>query len=95
MSSQSSQSGSSSQMPSGGQMPPGMDYGELPLSPPPKGVIPNLVDPVSRDYQVYIISGVFTGLMLLFLAMRLYAKLGIQKTRTWDDCKWFKNRRDI
>ena len=91
MSSQSAQSPGSTQMPSSGQLPSGMagisDIGDMPLAPPPKGIVPNLVNPESRDNQVYIISGVFMGLMLVFLALRIYAKIGIQKARGWDDCE--------
>ena len=82
---------SSGQSTSSGQLPPGMagisDIGEMPLAPPPKGIVPNLINPESRDNQVYIISGVFMGLMLVFLALRIYAKIGIQKARGWDDCE--------
>ncbi|KAL8793768.1 MAG: hypothetical protein Q9195_003598, partial [Heterodermia aff. obscurata] len=89
MSSQSAQSAGSAAMPSSGQLPASMagmiDIGEMPLAPPPRGIVPNLVNPESRDNQVYIIAGVFMGLMLVFLALRIYAKIGVQKARGWDD----------
>lgn len=59
------------------------------LATPPPGVIPNLINPASRAYQLYTVSAVFLALMIVFVAIRLYAKLVLQKTRTWDDCTAF------
>lgn len=63
-----------------------IDVGKLPLAPPPPGVIPNLINPASRVNQIYAVSSAFLALMVIFVAIRFYAKLVLQKTRTWDDC---------
>ena len=60
-----------------------LDY---PLASPPPGVVQNLIHPQSRTYQIHIVSAVFLALSISFLAVRLYAKLCIQRSRTWDDC---------
>lgn len=61
----------------------------LPLSPPPPGVTPNFKNPESRADQIYISAGICLPLILLFAALRIYAKISIlKKKRTWDDCEW-------
>lgn len=69
------------------QYPDKVDISQLPLAPPPPGVIPNPAHRESRAYQVYTISAVGLALMLLFVSIRIYAKLVVQKSRGWDDCR--------
>ena len=57
----------------------------LPASPPPPGVRPNFVNPVSRAYQIYVAAGVCLPLMLLFAGMRFYAKVFLLKSITKAD----------
>ncbi len=62
-------------------------FKNVPLASPPPGVVQNLENPQSRSYQVYIISAVFVALSIFFMAVRVYAKVAIQRSRTWDDCQ--------
>ncbi|KAL8716768.1 MAG: hypothetical protein Q9225_005935 [Loekoesia sp. 1 TL-2023] len=58
---------------------------DFPLTSPPPGVDQNLAHPQSRTFQIYTVSAVFLALTISFLMVRLYAKLHIQRSRTWDD----------
>ncbi|KAL8860624.1 MAG: hypothetical protein Q9178_002977 [Gyalolechia marmorata] len=60
-------------------------YKHVPLASPPPGVVQNLENPQSRTYQVWIVSAVFVALSISFMIVRLYAKIAIQRSRTWDD----------
>lgn len=60
-----------------------------PLSAPPPGETPNFAHPPSRASAVYIAAGICVPLILLFAALRLYAKLAIMKNKkSWDDCEY-------
>lgn len=61
------------------------------LAPPPPGIIPNLINPTSRAYQLYAVCSVFLALMVFSVAVRLYAKWVLLKMRTWDDCTAFSH----
>ncbi|KAI4199618.1 MAG: hypothetical protein LQ350_004493 [Teloschistes chrysophthalmus] len=63
----------------------GVDVNKIPLAMPPPGVSQNLAHPASRTYQLYIVSAVFLALTVSFMLVRLYARLYIQRSRTWDD----------
>ena len=39
-----------------------------------------------RSHQAYIVAGICLPLVLIFVSLRLYAKLCILRSRTWDDC---------
>ncbi|KAL9007966.1 MAG: hypothetical protein Q9173_006864 [Seirophora scorigena] len=65
---------------------------DFPLASPPPDVVQNLANPESRAYQIYAISAVFLALTISFLSIRLYAKLYIQRSRTWDDCAYLHCR---
>lgn len=58
---------------------------DQPLIRPPPGHIPNFVNPASRAYQVYVTACVCMPLIVMFAAMRLYARIAILKKWTWDD----------
>ena len=66
--------------------PPAYDPAELPVGPPPPGVQSNFASPVSRASDIVIAGATCLSLVTLFAALRLYAKLAVMKTRTWDDC---------
>lgn len=68
------------------QSSPSVRNHKVPLVPPPPGVVYNLINPASRAYQIHVVSSVFLALMVVFVAIRIYAKWVLQKTRTWDDC---------
>lgn len=57
----------------------------IPASTPPPGVIPNFVNPESNSYKIHIASAICLPSMLLFVALRLYAKLFLNKQKTFDD----------
>ena len=59
-----------------------------PLSPPPPGVTPDFVHPESEASEIYIAAGICIPLILIFTAMRFYAKLKIMKGALWNDCRW-------
>ena len=58
-----------------------------PLAPPPPGIVPNLVDPETRAYEIYVAASVCLPLIAIFATMRIYARVIILKRWTWDDCE--------
>ena len=56
-----------------------------PLLLPPPGVTPNLKDPESRADEIFVTGGICLALILLFAAVRLYAKVNALRKWTWDD----------
>ena len=58
---------------------------DQPVMPPPSGQVSNLVDPPSIASGLYITTGICLSLIVLFAALRLYAKFRILKKKTWDD----------
>ena len=61
---------------------------QTPAGVPPPGVIPNLVNPYSESYILITVGGVLMVTMFLFVALRLYVKMRVQRKFTGDDCKW-------
>lgn len=57
------------------------------LEKPPLNVTPNLSDPESRAWQVYVTAAVCGLLVFLFSAMQMCTKLLIQKRTTFGDCR--------
>ncbi|PQE28485.1 integral membrane protein [Rutstroemia sp. NJR-2017a BBW] len=57
----------------------------LPALTPPVGVIPNFANPESRAYSVIVINGIFTSILIIFVALRMYAKVFVSKTVGWED----------
>ena len=68
------------------QVPAGVNIDDLPLAPPPPGVVPDFAHPQSRSYQTFVVAGIFIALSLSFTITRIYAKFVVIKSRTWDDC---------
>lgn len=66
-------------------LPPGMDPSQVPVGPPPEGVIPNLVDPPSGAWGAR--ASVYATLppMLVFLALRVYVRVRSRMLGA-DDC---------
>lgn len=58
-----------------------------PVRPPPEGQVSNLIDPVSRAYQVEIVICVMVALVLISMLLRTYCRLKISKTFHAEDCK--------
>lgn len=48
--------------------------------PPPPGVTANIDDPVRKGRQVLVLSGVGMALSTLFLVMRIYTKVRINRS---------------
>lgn len=63
-----------------------MDW-NIPAMAPPKGVIPNLIDPESRAYESIVTTAVCVSLMMPFFVLRLYSRLFVTRSLGWDDCK--------
>lgn len=59
-----------------------------PAATPPTGVTPNFLDPPSKGTEIEILDGVFTGLMLLAVLVRLFVRARITKQWGWDDRKF-------
>ena len=59
---------------------------KLPLMEPPLGVTPNFANPQNRT-KIFVVYAVFTSLVVLFVSLRLYAKIWITRLIGWDDCK--------
>jgi len=58
-----------------------------PAAPPPPGVVPNFVDPPSRDYLVKTIYYVTLPLIVLATVGRLYTRIKFMRIFGADDCK--------
>lgn len=63
-------------------------FDHYPAATPPTGVTPNFVDPPSKGREIEILDGVFTGLMLLAVLVRLFVRARITKQWGWDDRKF-------
>ena len=63
------------------------DVSKQPLLPPPPGQVSNFVSPESRAYAVYVAAGICLPLVVVFAALRFYAKLKLMKRKTWGDCE--------
>lgn len=62
-----------------------MTLSDQPALPPPPGVTSNLTHAKSRASAVYIAAGVCFPLILVFAALRFYAKVTIMRRIKWDD----------
>jgi hypothetical protein len=55
---------------------------------PPPGVTSNFDNPVSRENEIYIASGVFLPLMTGFLILRVYTRMKFSRQLGADDCEF-------
>lgn len=53
---------------------------------PPEGLVSNFKNPTNRGYIITTVGSVLISLMVIFFAVRIYAKAWIQKKLWWDDC---------
>ena len=60
-------------------------YKNVPALAPPPGVIPNFTAANPRADIYIIICSVALGLAFIFVLLRLYAKLWINRSPGWDD----------
>ncbi|TGJ77551.1 hypothetical protein E0Z10_g10720 [Xylaria hypoxylon] len=58
---------------------------QIPALPPPSGVKSNFDNPESREQLAKIVVGLTYGLMLVFLALRIYARIKITRSLGVDD----------
>ena len=56
-----------------------------PFSPPPPGVVPSQLNPQTQGYVMITTCSVFLAIMIVFVSVRVYAKLWIIRKVTWDD----------
>lgn len=61
------------------------ELGELPALTPPPEVRPNFDHPESRAFAVLVVNGIFTALLVVFVALRLYSKISIFQSFDWED----------
>ncbi|PWY85811.1 cytochrome P450 [Aspergillus sclerotioniger CBS 115572] len=64
----------------------GNQLAQIPAGEPPHGVIPNLKNPPSDGYLLFIIGGVGVTIMLVVVALRFYAHVVIRKVFKAEDC---------
>lgn len=57
----------------------------LPALTPPPGTLPNFTHPRNRGPVLVVVNGILLGLMMVFLAIRVYTKLAIIRKISWDD----------
>ena len=55
--------------------------------PPPPGVQSNLKNPEDDGFVVIIVGSILVGIMMVFLIVRLYAKILVVRRASWDDCE--------
>ena len=55
--------------------------------PPPPGVVPDFVHPVSRAHQVIVVTVVFLTLAALMVMLRMYTRWFITRAVGYDDCE--------
>ncbi|KAF2839021.1 hypothetical protein M501DRAFT_908833, partial [Patellaria atrata CBS 101060] len=63
----------------------GVDLSKIPIGKPPPGVTPNFVDPEDKAYQYYIVGGIGTTLMVIFVLLRFHVRFVKTRTGWWDD----------
>lgn len=69
---------------------PLFDLSHIPAASPPPGVIPNFIDPPSQANMPRIFTYVTLPPMILFLALRIYARAVIMHKIGLDDCELFR-----
>ena len=58
---------------------------DLPVIPPPPGVLPDFDHPPTRALEAYIGMGVCIGVTLVFIVLRFYVKSAVTHQWGWDD----------
>lgn len=64
-----------------------MNKYQMPASPPPPGVKPNLVNPPGSEYEIFSVSIAMCATATLVLMARLYTRGVILRALGLDDCK--------
>lgn len=58
---------------------------KTPLAQPPPGIKPNFDDPPTRAAMQLWVTSVFLAITMLFYINRLYVKMALMKSWSWDD----------
>lgn len=61
---------------------------QIPALKPPTGVESDFNSPETREGLAKIVVGLTYGLMLVFLALRIYTRVRITNSLGVDDCEW-------
>ena len=61
-----------------------------PSASPPPGVSVNFNTSDTRAPMAIAVTSGFMGLMFIFVSIRVYVKVRIDKKATWDDCEYAK-----
>ena len=69
-------------------MDPTLDYSEIPSQPPPPGITPNFVDPVTNGQITTIVISILLPLMLAIVVLRVYGCLWVNRRFAKSDCKY-------
>ena len=67
---------------------PKEQWNQIPALAPPPGQVPNFQNPGNVGPPCFIAASVFLGVMLVFYIARVYAKCGLTKKLSWDDCEY-------
>lgn len=62
------------------------DWEHTPFGTPPHGVVPDFVNPENRAHQLHVAVAVCLPVIVIFAAIRFYAKVFILRSKAWDDC---------
>lgn len=66
-------------------LPPGMDLDMIPSMPPPPGVVPNFINPVTLAEPILAVCVATSVLAVVLLCMRLYSTTRITRSASYDD----------
>lgn len=64
-----------------------VQYKNTPALSPPTGIIPDLAAHNEKADLYIVICSILLGIVYLFLLLRIYAKVWINCSPGWDDCK--------
>ncbi|KAL2037841.1 hypothetical protein N7G274_009315 [Stereocaulon virgatum] len=66
-------------------LPPGVSLDMIPSTPPPLGVVPNFVNPVSLAHPIVAVSVITSVLAVILVFIRLCSTLRITRSASYDD----------
>lgn len=64
-----------------------MDLSSIAARPPPLGVKSNFDNPVTREFETHVSMGLCLGITLVFVLLRCYVRIALNKSWAWDDCE--------
>lgn len=66
----------------------GVSLADEPSAPPPPGTSVDFNTTDTRAPIAIAVMSSFMGIMFVFVGIRVYVKVRIDKRATWDDCKY-------